>query len=87
MRARLRHARLGGGDRERWAWGAHEAVFGAATAPALAVTGLFGARLRPERRLALQRVAGVLVVVMGLLTVGGERARPRPSAIPSRRRG
>ena len=45
------------------------AVFGAATVPALAVTGLLGARLRPERRLALQRVAGVLVVVMGLLTM------------------
>ena len=63
-------------------------VFGAATVPALAVTGLLGARLRPERRLALQRVAGVLVVVMGLLTVvrgasalAPDRASPAPHAV------
>jgi len=44
------------------------AVFGLATVPALAATGLAGVRLRPERRLLFQRVAGVLVVAMGLLT-------------------
>lgn len=45
------------------------AVFGVATIPALALTGLLGTRLRPSRRLWLQRVAGVLVVAMGVLTV------------------
>lgn len=45
------------------------AVFGLATVPALAVVGAMGARLRPDRRLWMQRLAGVLVVVMGLLTV------------------
>ena len=45
------------------------AVFGLATVPALALVGLLGARLRPSRRLALQRLAGVLVVAMGALTV------------------
>lgn len=45
------------------------AVFGLATVPALAVVGAMGARLRPGRRVWMQRMAGVLVVVMGLLTV------------------
>ena len=45
------------------------AVFGLATIPALAVTGALGAHLRPSRRLWLQRLAGALVVAMGLLTV------------------
>lgn len=44
-------------------------VFGLATIPALAVTGALGARLRPSRRLWLQRLAGALVVAMGLLTI------------------
>ncbi|MEM6326827.1 MAG: sulfite exporter TauE/SafE family protein, partial [Bacteroidota bacterium] len=45
------------------------AVFGLSTIPALALVGLVGARLRPARRLAMQRVAGVLVIAMGVLTV------------------
>ena len=45
------------------------AAFGLATIPALAVTGALGARLRPSRRLWLQRLAGALVVAMGLLTI------------------
>lgn len=45
------------------------AVFGLATVPALAVVGVLGARMRPERRVWMQRLAGVLVVAMGLLTV------------------
>lgn len=45
------------------------AVFGLSTIPALAVVGAFGSRLRPSGRVAMQRVAGVLVVLMGLLTV------------------
>lgn len=45
------------------------AVFGLATVPALALVGVLGARLRASRRLALQRLAGVLVVAMGVLTV------------------
>ncbi len=60
------------------------AVFGAATVPALAATGLLGARLRPARRLAFQRMAGALVVAMGLLTVarGAEALAVRPAARP-----
>ncbi len=45
------------------------AVIGLATVPALAAVGAMGARLRPDRRVWMQRMAGVLVVVMGLLTV------------------
>ena len=45
------------------------AVFGLATVPALAVTGWLGTRLRPQNRLWMQRVAGALVIVMGVLTV------------------
>ncbi len=45
------------------------AAFGVATVPALAVTGILGARLRPTRRVWMQRAAGALVVAMGLLTV------------------
>lgn len=57
------------------------AVFGAATIPALAVAGVLGARMRPQRRLALQRVAGVLVVAMGLLTAArGATALSAPTA-------
>ena len=44
-------------------------VFGLATVPALAAVGALGARLRPARRLAMQRVAGVLVVAMGAITL------------------
>lgn len=59
------------------------AVFGLATLPALALTGLAGARLRPRGRLRMQRLAGVLVVVMGLLTVArgaAALASPDPDA-------
>ncbi|PAP75903.1 sulfite exporter TauE/SafE family protein [Rubrivirga marina] len=45
------------------------AVFGLATIPALALVGVLGGRLRPARRLTLQRLAGVLVVAMGALTL------------------
>ncbi|WP_412061973.1 sulfite exporter TauE/SafE family protein [Rubrivirga sp. IMCC45206] len=45
------------------------AVFGLATVPALAATGWLSGRLRPSRRARLQRLAGVVVVAMGLLTV------------------
>lgn len=45
------------------------AVFGLATIPALALTGWLGSRLRPQNRLWMQRVAGVLVIAMGVLTV------------------
>lgn len=45
------------------------AAFGVATVPALAVTGLLGARMRPGRRVWMQRAAGALVLAMGLLTV------------------
>jgi len=59
------------------------AVFGLATVPALAVTGALGARLRPDRRLAMQRLAGVLVIVLGLLTVvRGAHALTPPAADP-----
>ena len=56
------------------------AVFGLSTVPALALTGLLGARLRPSRRLWMQRAAGALVVAMGLLTVarGAEALAPAP---------
>ena len=58
------------------------AVFGLATVPALALTGLVGARLRPRRRLWMQRAAGALVVVMGLVTLvrGAEALGPDPHA-------
>lgn len=45
------------------------AVFGAATVPALALVGTLGARMRPSRRVTMQRLAGVLVVAMGALTI------------------
>jgi sulfite exporter TauE/SafE len=45
------------------------AVFGLATLPALALTGWLGSRLRPQNRLWMQRVAGVLVIAIGVLTV------------------
>ena len=45
------------------------AVFGLATVPALALTGWLGSRLRPQNRLWMQRVAGVLVIAIGVLTV------------------
>ena len=45
------------------------AVFGLATVPALALVGTLGTRLRPSRRVAMQRLAGVLVVAMGVLTL------------------
>ncbi|MEM6325963.1 MAG: hypothetical protein AAF791_02490, partial [Bacteroidota bacterium] len=45
-----------------------------------ALVGLVGARLRPARRLAMQRVAGVLVIAMGVLTVArGAHALAAPS--------
>ena len=44
------------------------AVFGLATVPALALVGVLGARVRPSRRATMQRLAGVLVVAMGVLT-------------------
>ena len=58
------------------------AVFGLATVPALALTGLLGTRLRPRRRLWMQRAAGALVVVMGLVTLarGVEAFGPEPHA-------
>jgi len=58
------------------------AVFGMATLPALAVAGTFGARLRPSRRVWMQRLAGALVVAMGLLTVarGAQALGPSPEA-------
>lgn len=45
------------------------AVFGLSTVPALALTGVFSQRLRPSGRAQMQRLAGVLVVVMGVVTV------------------
>ena len=56
------------------------AVFGLATVPALALTGALGARLRPARRVWMQRAAGALVVAMGLLTVarGAGALAPAP---------
>lgn len=44
-------------------------AFGVATLPALAAAGVLGARMRPQRRVWMQRAAGMLVVAMGLLTV------------------
>ena len=45
------------------------AVFGLATLPALSVVGWLGGRVPPARRLWLQRAGGVLVVLLGVLTV------------------
>jgi sulfite exporter TauE/SafE len=61
------------------------AVFGLATVPALALSGLLGARLRPARRVWMQRAAGALVVAMGLLTAarGAEALVPAPPAAPA----
>lgn len=61
------------------------AVFGIATVPALALTSLLGARLRPQRRVQMQRLAGVLVVAMGLLTVarGAGALAPTPHDAPA----
>ncbi len=58
------------------------AVFGVATVPALALTGMFSSRLRPESRVRMQRLAGALVVAMGLLTVvrGAGAFVPTPHA-------
>ena len=61
------------------------AVFGMATVPALALSGALGARLRPTRRVWMQRTAGALVVAMGLLTVvrSAEALAPAPEAPPA----
>ena len=60
------------------------AVFGLATLPALALVGAFGSRLRPSRRVWMQRLAGVLIVGMGLLTVArGAQALAPPDASPA----
>ncbi len=56
------------------------AVFGLATVPALALTGWLGARLRPSQRVWMQRAAGALVVVMGLLTLARGAQALSPSA-------
>jgi uncharacterized protein len=45
------------------------AVFGLATIPALYVTGMAGFLLRPQLRLRLSQVGGVMVILLGLLTV------------------
>jgi hypothetical protein len=45
------------------------AVFGIATIPALYLFGFTGRLLRPEWRQALNRVAAVLVILLGLLTL------------------
>lgn len=45
------------------------ATFGLATVPALYLTGLVGNWLPPARRVWLTRAGGVLVVVLGLLTL------------------
>ena len=57
------------------------AVFGLGTIPALALTGVLGGRLRPTSRLRMQRLAGVLVVLVGLLTVarGASALTPAPA--------
>ena len=60
------------------------AVFGLSTIPALALTGWLGARLRPSRRVWMQRAAGALVVAMGLLTVArGAHALAPPAGAHS----
>ena len=45
------------------------AVFGLSTVPALALTGVLSRRLRPSGRRRMQRLAGVVVLAMGVLTV------------------
>ena len=60
-------------------------VFGLATVPALAMAGYVGGRLRPSRRVWMQRAAGALVLALGVLTVArgatalGAGAPDRPS--------
>ena len=44
------------------------AVFGIATIPALYLTGLSGARIAPAWRARLGRAAGLVLIVLGLLT-------------------
>jgi sulfite exporter TauE/SafE len=46
------------------------AVFGLGTIPALYATGWASSFFHPKRRLWLMRVGGVLVVALGLLTIG-----------------
>ncbi|MFT5142045.1 MAG: sulfite exporter TauE/SafE [Rhodothermales bacterium] len=45
------------------------AVFGLATLPALALAGVIGQRLTPDRRVGLVRAGGLLVIAMGLLAI------------------
>ena len=45
------------------------AVFGLSTVPALALTGVLSRRLRPSGRARVQKLAGVMVVVMGVVTI------------------
>ena len=45
------------------------AVFGSATIPALFLLGVSGTLLRPSWRLRLSRFGGVLVILLGLLTI------------------
>jgi len=55
------------------------AVFGSATIPALFLLGLSGTLIRPSWRLRLSRVGGVLVILLGLLTIA--RGTPLAEAV------
>lgn len=52
-----------------WAGGVTMAVFGLATIPALTLLGVGGHRLRPAWRYRLHQASGVLVILLGLLTL------------------
>lgn len=66
-----------------WAGALTMAVFGLATVPALAFSGLLGATLQPSRRVWMQRAAGLLVVAMGLLTVARGTGAFAPTGAPT----
>lgn len=64
--ALLARAAVAGGA---WAGGLTMAVFGLGTIPALALLGVGGQRLQPAWRTRLHRASGVLVVLLGVLTL------------------
>lgn len=68
-----------------WSGSAYMAAFGLGTLPALYLTSLTGIMARPLWRLRMQRVAGVLLLVMAVLTL--VRATPAGSEAMARLMG
>lgn len=59
------------------------AAFGLSTLPALGLAGVLGARLTPGRRVWMQRVGGVLIVALGVLTLSRAALAFEAASAPS----